>query len=661
MTMEDKFLRECSIIPLVPGTKRPKWGQWEKYCTDKSPYTWAIAKRNKSNVGICCGPASGCLVLDVDLPDLFDKTRKENGWELPETRAHRTGSGKPHYFFKYPDDGHEYGNRSLKNRYGIDVRGVGGQVVAPGSIHPDTHQEYTVEANVELSPAPVWLLELARKNGAAPESPSEAPAEDAADVDIDRLPIKPATRDLIRNGKPAGERSEAIMTVLNALAGANLSDEDIFSIFEQHAIGGKYKEKGRDRRKWLEPQIAKARAYVEPSADSKGKEKKESHAQILIRLALAAGIELFHDEDQQVYARLKVKKHLECFPTKSRQFRMWMHHLFYRETGRAPSSEGYKGARGVLEAMGMFDGSENKTFLRVAEHDGSIFLDLANSQWEAVQITPHGWEVVRGHDARIIRFKGMRPIARPVQPSDTGEAIRLLRNHINVDHEGFVITVGWLLQALRPTGPYPVLAITGEAGAAKSTMANLLRRLIDPNKAALRTSPKNEHDLAIACSNSWAVVFDNLSGLAGSLSDALCRVSTGGGFATRMLYTDDEERLFDYMRPVILNGINTFIYRNDLADRTISVDLLPINKDKRLKASEVDARFEKDAPVILGGLLSAISTAMANIDRVSLPTLPRMADFALWVEAAETVLPWEPGTFQRVLQKQPRQHGEDQR
>ena len=59
----------------------------------------------------------------------------------------------------------------------------------------------------------------------------------------------------------------------------------------------------------------------------------------------------------------------------------------------------------------------------------------------------------------------------------------------------------------------------------------------------------------IAATNGWVVALDNLSHLSTWLSDALCRLATGGGFSTRELYTHDEEKLFDAQRPVILNGI----------------------------------------------------------------------------------------------------------
>jgi hypothetical protein len=65
----------------------------------------------------------------------------------------------------------------------------------------------------------------------------------------------------------------------------------------------------------------------------------------------------------------------------------------------------------------------------------------------------------------------------------------------------------------------------------------------------------------IAANNGFA--FDNLSGLPKWVSDALCRLATGGSFAVRQLHADDGEILFEAARPILLNS------RPDLGDRAI--------------------------------------------------------------------------------------------
>jgi hypothetical protein len=143
------------------------------------------------------------------------------------------------------------------------------------------------------------------------------------------------------------------------------------------------------------------------------------------------------------------------------------------------------------------------------------------------------------------------------------------------------------------------------------------------------------------------LAFDNLSGLPVWLSDALCRLATGGSFAVRQLYTDDEEVLFEAARPILSNGIEDVVSRPDLGDRAIFLNLAPIGEAQRRPENELWREFEAVGPHIVGALLDVVVQGLRALDGVHLAPLPRMADFALWATACETGL-WPPGTFARV-------------
>jgi hypothetical protein len=149
----------------------------------------------------------------------------------------------------------------------------------------------------------------------------------------------------------------------------------------------------------------------------------------------------------------------------------------------------------------------------------------------------------------------------------------------------------------------------------------------------------------IAANNGWIVALDNLSGLTPALSDALCTLATGGGFGTRELYTDDEEKLFEATRPILLNGIEDVATRPDLIDRAICLTLPTIPDAQRQDEGALWAEFERARPRVLGALLDAVVVALRDLPSVQLPNKPRMADFAMWVTAAEPALPWKQGTF----------------
>jgi len=207
------------------------------------------------------------------------------------------------------------------------------------------------------------------------------------------------------------------------------------------------------------------------------------------------------------------------------------------------------------------------------------------------------------------------------------------------------LLVGFLLGVFHPSGPYPVLALHGEQGSAKSTASRVLRSLVDPRDALDRTAPRDERDLAVHASRNRVIALDNLSSLPDWLSDALARLATGAGFSTRMLYTDDEEVTLHARRPVMVNGIGSIVTRSDLLDRALIVKLEPILGERRREESEFWDAFHVERPAILGALLDAVTCALRRRSSVKLASLPRMADFARWVTAAEPALGWEDGSF----------------
>jgi len=203
----------------------------------------------------------------------------------------------------------------------------------------------------------------------------------------------------------------------------------------------------------------------------------------------------------------------------------------------------------------------------------------------------------------------------------------------------------WILAAYRRRGPFPILTLNGEQGSCKSSASAVLRNLVDPNAASLRSGPRDERDLFIAANNSWIVVLDNLSHLADWLSDTLCRLATGGGLATRQLYTDLNETIINAQRPIVLNGIAELATRGDLLDRSIVISLPALDTEQRRDEAEFWSEFELAKPRLLGALLGALAASLAQLPTARLVRKPRMADFALFGVAVERALGWSPGTF----------------
>ncbi|MGF1472426.1 MAG: hypothetical protein ACFB50_11905 [Rubrobacteraceae bacterium] len=387
--------------------------------------------------------------------------------------------------------------------------------------------------------------------------------------------------------------------------------------------------------------------HVDAGEAANDDERKPTQSELLVRCA--GGADLFHTPAGDSYATVPVNDHRETHPVKAKGFRRWLVRAFFEQYDRPPGNQALQDALGLLEARADFDGPEREVFIRSAEHGGNIYIDLASDGWEVAEITATGWRVVAGEDApvRFRRPRGMLALPMPgLQADGADSADGLLRRFFNVSEpEDLRLIVSWLVAALRPTGPYPVLLLQGEQGSAKSTAERLVRALVDPSAAPLRTTPRSEHDLYIAADNAHVVALDNISTLQPWLSDALCRLSTGGGFSTRTLYENREEELFDGMKPVILNGITDVATRPDLLDRALVVSLPPIPDEDRRPEAELWREFETTRPAILAALFEAVSGALRSVEAVRLEGMPRMADFAVWVTAAEEALGWEPGAF----------------
>lgn len=392
-----------------------------------------------------------------------------------------------------------------------------------------------------------------------------------------------------------------------------------------------------------------ASKLAEIAADELGKSgssKKLTQADRLVELILGIdGIELFHAGNGDAYATVPIGNHRETLKVSSKPFRTFVAHRFYDEHGKSPSSQALQDAIVTIAGHAQFKGPEHPVHVRIAECDGVIWVDLCDPSWRAIRVGQDGWSVMPSGDVpvKFVRKKYMQVLPEPV----LGGLIEELRPLLNMtdDDEAWTLTVGWLIGAFHPRGPYGVLSICGEHGSAKSTTAKLLRRVLDPNDADLRRLPRDERDVFIAAGNSWVCSYNNLSGMSNNLSDALCALATDGGFGTRTLYENDDESIFTARRPVILNGIEPPATRPDLVDRTISISLKTIPEDERRRESDIYAEFARVHPRVIGALLNAVASALRNRDKVKLKRLPRMADQAVWITAGEPGLGWKQGTF----------------
>lgn len=235
-----EFSAHFNLVSCAKNGKQAIERGWNKRSFDYVPYY--SDEYLGVNAGIVCGPYSKVIVLDIDNVDKFKEfVGDDNFHELmaTETFAVKTSKGL-HIYFMYPDDGYMYHNSSAKGEYSkaYDIRGIGGYVMCPGSIHPDTGKPYTILKNYPPAKAPQWFIEMARSE-TKPKCEAKAPTALREIDPIDTSRISSETIRKIMTSFTSGERSENEMTVIESLVRSGFSREEIFEIFENYPIGEK--------------------------------------------------------------------------------------------------------------------------------------------------------------------------------------------------------------------------------------------------------------------------------------------------------------------------------------------------------------------------------------------------------------------------------------
>jgi energy-coupling factor transporter ATP-binding protein EcfA2 len=356
-------------------------------------------------------------------------------------------------------------------------------------------------------------------------------------------------------------------------------------------------------------------------------------------------VQLYNSPYYGAFTRVQSGDYQKVYLLYSDDFREYLRSMYYKKYDQYPRTRLLQEFIHSLEHQAK-DGSHEKTlFVRIASTKKAIYLDLCDEEWRAVKITADGWKVVRKPQVMFLRTEGCLPLPKPVEAKNPKQVFIQLINFFNTTPKERALIIGWLIGAFNGSGPYPILAIQGESGSAKSTLSRMLKGLIDPSHASARALPKKEHDLMVAAMNSWVLSFDNISVIERDMSDALCRLSTGGGFSKKKSKSRTDELLFDAVRPILLNSIGNITLREDLASRTLSVEMIPLDNESTKPESQIFDKFNEQKPAFLGALLTAVSTALRNKNKIHLDEYPRMADFFHFVAAAEEAVYSTKGTL----------------
>lgn len=432
--------RGWRCIPVPPRTKKPILDGWQELRLKAEDLPTHFS--NGNNIGLLPGEPSGNLTdVDLDAPEAVvvapaflpptalihgrPSKRTSHPWYVTDQVVETTK-------FQF-DEGRrgECEAKGKKTTVLVELRSTGSQTLVYPSVHPSGEQ-YAWEHEGE--PARVSAADLTR-----------------------RVRIVAACALLARHWPGEGSRHDAALSVAGMLlrAGWTINDADLFIVEAARAAGD---EEAEDRKCAADTQ-AKLEAgdeevtgrprLIELLGDrgervvatickwwglkTSGKASAQDAAgrgpsQASQLVALVSDAEFFHDADLTAWVTLAVASHHETWQVRSKSFRLFLEHRFYQATERTANSAAMQEALGALEGRARFDGVTQRVWVRLAEHQGAIYLDLADEAWRAVKMAACGWEVVGHPPVKFRRSKGMLPLPVPVR----SRSLDALRHFVNV-------------------------------------------------------------------------------------------------------------------------------------------------------------------------------------------------------------------------------------
>ncbi len=381
--------------------------------------------------------------------------------------------------------------------------------------------------------------------------------------------------------------------------------------------------------------------------DEKRSESKKDSPKLL-ELASSAGVELFHDRDNRGFMSIARPDGGQFhWALGGESAKHWLRHQFYLKSGKSVPRQALDDAMQTLEAKAIFDAPQYDTAVRVGRHDEAIYFDLGRPDAVVVRIDAGGWMLTPHCPVKFVRPAGFGELPEPARSGN----IRAIRQLLQLDDTTWILVLAFLINCLRPDGPYFCMLVEGEQGSGKSLLCAMIKKIIDPSSVEKMRLPDSEQNLMIQAKDYYLLVFDNVSGMKADISDALCVLSTGGGMTFRKLYTDAERQVFNQVRAFIINGIGEFVHRPDLIERALLLSLPSMPEGARKTEARIFQEFSLALPAILGGLFDIVAVALKNAASVEPLTTIRMADAAAWLKASERGVGLEDGAFLRAIEE----------
>ena len=356
-------------------------------------------------------------------------------------------------------------------------------------------------------------------------------------------------------------------------------------------------------------------------------------------------LRLFVDQFSESHAAYLSKNgHPAVAPIRSLLCRSYIRQYLFEQAGLLLNRRQLEEIVEMADGLALVRNDKVDLCIRVARDNHDI---LVNGMPVIYRISPNGWEE---DGSRILKFRTPSTARALAQPIRGGDAKRIFE-FVNIeDEDEKLLLLVYLVAALVPDIPHPILAIHGPQGSGKSSLLRFLTRILDPN-AAEEVHLHGEVEFVQSASERWVVGIDNVTNISDRISDLLCKFVTGVSFTKRKLYTDNDQFVRSFRRVVILNGIGLPMRKPDILDRTIIIGLSRIKSDRRKSESSLEEQFENVRGEVVGGLFDLLSKSLAILPTLGKTPLPRLADFGNWGRAVAIAAGYTEEDFVRAYQK----------
>ena len=378
-----------------------------------------------------------------------------------------------------------------------------------------------------------------------------------------------------------------------------------------------------------------------------------SETQVLLDFAKRG--KLFRQPDDEPFIVFDAPIGRLTFEVRSEEGARFLSGLYQNQHKKAPQRQAIREALRELEIQASYGENVETLHLRRARTPEGIWLDLGDAQGRVAQISPQGWRIVAHAPVYFKRPRHQLPLPAP----ELGGDRTLLEGMLTVtDRMDLMLLLGWIMAAYNPLIPAPMLVFTGPQGSGKTTLARLLRMLIDPSRAEVMGLP-GEAVFAQVLEHHAVPVFDNLGRLTARQANLLCRGVTGLSYIKRRHFTDSEDVILGARRPMILTALETPTEAPDWLDRALVLKLPLLTGRVRAEETQLMHVFLSHQAKFLGLMMTGLSATMTETARMPRTmNLPRMADFAAWGRAMMAGMKTDPDLFLEALERNARQKNE---